>query len=59
MINNSDKAFNDISSEIYRVYEYRDGYKITILNPTHLNVNKSGGHRVLDKQGVSHYIMPG
>lgn len=59
MKNESGLEFSDISTEKYRTYEYPDGGTITIKNPTDLNVSKSGGHRVLDSQGVSHYIMPG
>jgi hypothetical protein len=56
---NPDLKFSSLEDEQHRTYEYSDGYKITILNPYRLNVSKSGGHRVLDKQGVSHYIAPG
>ena len=57
--NESENKFTDISSESYRQYEYSDGYKITINNPQWLHVSKSGGHRVFDGSGVSHYITPG
>ena len=59
MINNSGLDFTEIDSEKYRTYEYSDGYSITIDEPTHLNVSASGGHRVLDKNKVSHYIPSG
>jgi hypothetical protein len=59
MINNSELEFNDISSEVQRTYEYPNGYKVIIDQPTHLNVSKSGGHRILDAYGKSHYIVPG
>lgn len=59
MKNESGLDFKDISSEKFRTYEWLNGSKITIYNPTHLNVSNSGGHRVFDKQGVSHYIPSG
>lgn len=51
--------FMDISTEEYRIYEYPDGKTIKIKLPVQLNVSKSGGHRVLDKAGMSHYIPTG
>jgi hypothetical protein len=53
-INESGLDFTDISTEEYRVYEFPD-YKVQIQTPTHLNVSKNG-HRVLDADGISHYI---
>jgi len=50
--------FKDISSEEYRTYDFPD-YSITIEKPLKLNVSSSGGHRVLDFEGVSHYIPSG
>lgn len=58
MINKSDLEFTDISSESARTYVFYNGVEISIYNPTHLNVSKSGGHRLLDAQGISHYIPP-
>lgn len=57
--NESENTFTDISSESYRIYEYPDGFKITVTNPLKLHVSKSGGHRLFDEQGISHYISPG
>lgn len=54
----SELKFKDISTEDFRVYEYAD-MTITINEPKELNVSKSGGHRVLDGAGVSHYMAPG
>jgi len=59
MKNESGLQFTDISSEKFRTYEWPTGYRITIIKPTHLNVSQNGGHRILDKGGVSHYISPG
>lgn len=56
--NASDLEFKDISSEIYRTYEFPD-FQITITNPLKLNVSERGGHRIWDKDGVSHYVPPG
>lgn len=50
--------FSDISSEQYRVYEFCDK-SIRIENPLLLSVSASGGHRVWDAKGVSHYIPSG
>ena len=57
--NESGLEFKDISTEKYRTYEWGDGFKLTIIEPTHLNVSKSGEHRILDKSGKSHYIPNG
>ena len=57
--NGTNHKFDDISSEIYREYVYPD-FILRIDNPLALNVNySSGGHRVFDVQGVSHYIPKG
>ena len=57
--NLSDNVFTDISSEGYRTYEFESGRCISILNPIALSVSKSGGHRVWDAQGISHYVPSG
>ena len=57
--NNPDLKFSDLSDEQYRVYEYPDGSTVRLDSPTNLNVSKSGGHRVLTRDGVSHYIPSG
>lgn len=54
--------FKDISNEFHRTYTFfKEGQlvKITIDLPMKVNVSESGGHRVLDSQGVSHYIPSG
>ena len=57
--NGTQHKFDDISSETYREYEFSDR-TIKINNPIALNVNySSGGHRVFDAQGISHYIPGG
>lgn len=59
MINKSDLVFTDISNEKYRVYKFDNGFIVRIELPTYINVSSSGGHRVLDNQGISHYIPSG
>jgi len=52
-------TFDDISTEQYREYVFPD-CTIKIENPVALNVNySSGGHRVLDGNGISHYVPSG
>jgi hypothetical protein len=58
-INGTELYFKDISSEVSRTYEFAGGEKVTIENPLRLNVSASGGHRVFDAQGRSHYIPAG
>lgn len=57
-INDTELDFTDISSELYREYKF-DTQTIRIENPLRLNVSSTGGHRVFDAQGESHYIPTG
>ena len=62
--NESGLKFTDISTEEYRTYYFPSstsmfGEQLRISNPIALNTSKSGGHRVLDGAGVSHYIPKG
>lgn len=57
--NNPNLVFSKLSDEQYRTYEFADGVVVTINDPVALNVSKSGGHRVLDGAGTSHYIPSG
>ncbi len=59
LMNETGLKFTDISSEATRRYQYRGEEFITVDNPIALNVSKAGGHRILDGQGVSHYIPKG
>lgn len=59
MINKSGLEFADIASEVYRVYVFPGGNEVRINTPTHLHVSKSGGHRIFDEKGISHYIPSG
>lgn len=56
--NKSGLEFTDISSEQYRQYDFI-GAAIRIEQPLQLHVSESGGHRIFDVQGVSHYIPKG
>lgn len=57
--NATDLAFEDISSERYREYRFHGGAVVRIEAPLKLNVSESGGHRIFDAEGVSHYIPAG
>jgi len=63
MNNQSGHQFVNISSEEYREYTFvtEKGipFKIRINEPTNLSVSASGGHRLLDAEGISHYIPSG
>jgi hypothetical protein len=58
--NGTKHKFEDISSEMHRTYNYPDGSKEKIEGPLLLNANHiTGGHRVFDALGNSHYIQGG
>jgi hypothetical protein len=57
--NESGLKFVDISSEKYREYVFSIDKSVVIAEPLMLNVSSSGGHRVFDAKGVSHYIPKG
>ena len=48
--------FEDISTEQLRTYTFAGGDKVTIVAPIKLSVSSSGGHRIVDAAGSSHYI---
>ncbi len=50
--------FKDISSEAWREYRFPKGETVRIESPIKLHVSASGGHRVADAQGLSHYVAP-
>lgn len=56
--NNPALKFESLEDEQFRVYEFDSG-TVMIEKPVALNVSASGGHRVLDAEGVSHYIPAG
>lgn len=61
--NETELDFTAIHSEQWRRYEFLDvsGHvsALTIIRPQWLHVSRSGGHRILDRDGVSHYIPKG
>ena len=59
IVNGSTLTLNDISSEKWREYEFEGKKVVHIDNPVGLNVSKTGGHRVVDGDGVCHYVPKG
>jgi hypothetical protein len=53
------REFTDISAEESRQYSWPCGARVVITSPLQLNVSESGGHRILDSNGVSHYVPTG
>ena len=58
-VNRSGLEFKDVSAEEYREYLFPAGVSVRISAPLKLNVSASGGHRIFDASGVSHYIPAG
>ncbi len=58
-INNSGLSFTDISTEAVRRYHFKGDEVVVIPGPLMLNVSRTGGHRIYDENGVSHYIPKG
>ena len=54
-----DLEWKVIDHETYRTYEFPNNESIKITKPILLNVSKSGGHRIVDSENVSHYIPSG
>ena len=52
----SDLKFKDISCEVYREYVDGDGVFHRIEKPVCMAISKSGNHRVLDSEGISHAV---
>jgi len=50
--------WKDISTEKARRYTFPGQEYIYILEPQWLHVSASNGHRIIDKNGTSHYIPP-
>ena len=58
--NGTKHKFDDISAEMYRTYYYPDGSQEKIEGPLLLNANfGTGGHRLFDVIGDSHYMRGG
>ncbi len=58
-INNSDREFVDISSEISRMYMFNNGNTLEIEMPQYLSVSDSGNHYVVDIRGRVYVVAPG
>ena len=57
--NDTSLIFTDISSESWRAYINAQGKTwYTIQSPQWLSVSDSGGHRILDRAGICHYVQP-
>ncbi len=56
--NESGLDFRDISSEQWREYTFGEGQTVRIDKPLQLYVSDNG-HRILDAEGVSHYVPLG
>ena len=57
-INESKLIFTDISSELYREYQYPDGHVRKYDSPLQLNVSPNG-HRLFLADGKSVYVAKG
>lgn len=53
------EAWKDISEEEVRVYRFPGDNSIAINNPVALAINSRGSHRIIDSEGISHYIPAG
>lgn len=56
---NPDLKHNSLTDEIYRDYVWPNGTLVRIAQPQAIHISTSGGHRILDSNGVSHYIPTG
>ena len=56
--NKSPHEFKQIIGRV-RHYQFPGGDVVTIVGPRYLHVSKSGGHRIVDDEGVGHYVPPG
>lgn len=50
--------WRDISTEEYRIYIFPNDEKVIINKPKQISVSKNG-HRIIDSEGLSHYIPSG
>ena len=57
--NESNNDFIDISKEANRTYNFGQKGFVKVNNPVYLSVSSSGGHRIFDASGQSHYIPNG
>lgn len=49
-------TFKSTENERWRDYVWADGFVLHIPEPLWVNVSKSGGHRVIDKQKRCYYV---
>lgn len=53
----SGMTFRYVGNETFRVYVFPDA-ELQIDDPEWVHVSASGGHRVIDKDGIAHYVPP-
>ncbi len=56
--NRSGLDFTDISSELWREYNYPDGQTVRVPYPAWLHANVNG-HRIMQANGQCHYVASG
>lgn len=56
---NTSLEFKSIQTEKWRTYTFPNDEKVTVDFPEFLNVSKSGTHRIVDANGISHLIPSG
>src|SRR5208282_207262 len=54
-----EREWVDISNELEREYIFDDDLSVTIEEPILLHISASGGNRIIDATGISHYVQPG
>ena len=60
LINEGSYTFFEVDTEEYRIYKWGNGSSVRIESPAYVSVNpNNGGHRILDMDGMSHYIPTG
>ena len=52
-------SFSSLESEKSRIYHFPNDEKRVIVDPIAINVSRSGGHKVIDAEGITHYIPKG
>jgi hypothetical protein len=49
----------DLSMEETRTYHFPDGSTYTVDKPSKIYIKESGSHKIIDKNGLNHYVRPG
>jgi len=57
-VNTGSNTFIDISSELYRIYDFGNGLTVKVMYPLLISI-KNTGHRIFDSNGMCHYIPSG